>query len=75
MSARTFSGSCDCGAPRFEITTEAIPTVQCHCGLCGRPVKLRLSSCAKTPARAARLVVGAARSAALSRIDTHEVWS
>ncbi|MCA8251185.1 GFA family protein [Burkholderia multivorans] len=36
MSATWFSGSCHCGAVRFEVKAALTPAVRCNCSLCRR---------------------------------------
>lgn len=36
MTAHTHTGSCHCGAVRFEVTTALQPATRCDCSLCRR---------------------------------------
>ena len=33
---QTYTGSCHCGAVRYEVTTELTSVVACNCSMCGR---------------------------------------
>ena len=36
MAAQRYSGSCQCGAVRFEATADLDNTISCNCSRCGR---------------------------------------
>lgn len=36
MSAQHYSGSCHCGAVKFEVRTALAPATRCNCSLCRR---------------------------------------
>ena len=36
MSAQKYSGGCQCGAVRYEVTTDLSSTFACNCSRCGR---------------------------------------
>lgn len=36
MSAQRYTGSCQCGAVRYEVTADLNDTVSCNCSRCGR---------------------------------------
>ena len=36
MSAQTYQGGCQCGAVRYEVTTDLDRTFSCNCSRCGR---------------------------------------
>jgi hypothetical protein len=36
MTEQLFSGSCHCGAVRFEVKTALLPATRCNCSLCRR---------------------------------------
>jgi hypothetical protein len=53
---RTFSGSCHCGAVRFEIDTDLPELTMCDCSICRRKNALMV----KVPERHFRLLAGQA---------------
>jgi hypothetical protein len=36
MTAQTYSGGCQCGAVRYEVTADLDHTMTCNCSRCGR---------------------------------------
>jgi hypothetical protein len=36
MAIQTYTGSCHCGAVRYDVTTELAKVISCNCSMCGR---------------------------------------